>query len=49
MRQQPAKLSSTALFLQELLLYPRQVGAILPSSRKLAEAMARWLPLDANG
>ena len=45
----PAKLSSTALFLQELLNAPRQVGAVLPSSRKLAGAMAKWLPADSAG
>ena len=39
-----AKLNSTGLFLQELVTTPRQVGAILPSSQKLAVAMARWLP-----
>jgi phosphatidylethanolamine/phosphatidyl-N-methylethanolamine N-methyltransferase len=39
-----AKLNSTTLFLQELVNCPRQVGAILPSSKKLAVAMARWLP-----
>ncbi|HEX3798885.1 MAG TPA: methyltransferase domain-containing protein [Verrucomicrobiae bacterium] len=39
-----AKLNSTTLFLQELVNAPRQVGAILPSSKKLAVAMARWLP-----
>src|ERR1700761_8652533 len=39
-----AKLNSTTIFLQELVNCPRQVGAILPSSKKLAVAMARWLP-----
>jgi len=39
-----AKLSDTALFLQEVFNQPRQVGAIVPSSRNLAAAMARWLP-----
>jgi phosphatidylethanolamine/phosphatidyl-N-methylethanolamine N-methyltransferase len=43
-----AKLSATTLFLQELVSSPRQVGAILPSSKNLAVAMARWLPLDSN-
>ncbi|EEF61743.1 class I SAM-dependent methyltransferase [Pedosphaera parvula] len=43
-----AKLSSTTLFLQELVNAPRQVGAILPSSKNLAAAMARWLPEDSN-
>src|ERR1700745_3893869 len=39
-----ARLNATTLFLQELVNCPRQVGAILPSSRNLAHAMARWLP-----
>jgi phosphatidylethanolamine/phosphatidyl-N-methylethanolamine N-methyltransferase len=43
-----AKLNSTGIFLQELLNAPRQVGAILPSSKKLAVAMARWLPLHSD-
>jgi phosphatidylethanolamine/phosphatidyl-N-methylethanolamine N-methyltransferase len=43
-----AKLNSTTLFLQELVNCPRQVGAILPSSKKLAVAMARWLPPQAD-
>src|SRR3954454_21884393 len=42
------KLSATTLFLQELVNCPRQVGAILPSSRNLAAAMARWVPQDPN-
>ena len=41
-----AKLNDTALFLREVLSQPRQVGAIMPSSRNLALAMARWLPND---
>src|SRR5580693_6893959 len=43
-----SRLNATGLFLQELVNCPRQVGAILPSSKKLAVAMARWLPLDSN-
>lgn len=39
-----AKLNATSLFLQELVNCPRQIGAILPSSRNLAHGMARWLP-----
>ena len=42
------KLNAPALFLQELINCPRQVGAILPSSRNLAVAMARWLPHDSD-
>jgi phosphatidylethanolamine/phosphatidyl-N-methylethanolamine N-methyltransferase len=41
-----ANLSATSLFLQELVLYPQQIGAVLPSSRHLAAVMARWLPAD---
>jgi phosphatidylethanolamine/phosphatidyl-N-methylethanolamine N-methyltransferase len=43
-----AKLNSTTIFLQELVNCPRQVGAILPSSKKLAVAMARWLPPQSD-
>lgn len=39
-----ANLSATTLFLHEWLLRPRQIGAILPSSKNLAGAMANWLP-----
>src|SRR5581483_2851528 len=48
MQQLLAKLNATGLFLQELVNAPRQVGAILPSSKKLALAMARWLPADSD-
>jgi phospholipid N-methyltransferase len=47
-RQLRANLSSTTLFLQELLLSPQQIGAVLPSSRNLAGAMADWLPEDPD-
>ena len=43
-----AKLNDTALFLREVFSQPRQVGAIMPSSRNLAVAMARWLPEDPD-
>ena len=43
-----ARLNATTLFLQELVNCPRQVGAILPSSKNLAHAMARWLPLYSD-
>ncbi len=43
-----ARLNATGLFIQELVNCPRQVGAILPSSRKLATAMARWLPAGSD-
>jgi phospholipid N-methyltransferase len=38
------RLNGTTLFLKEVLNKPRQIGAIVPSSRNLARAMARWLP-----
>lgn len=41
-----ASLNATSLFLQELLLYPQQIGAVLPSSKHLASVMAQWLPAD---
>ncbi len=41
-----ATLSDTTLFLQEWLGNPRRTGSIVPSSRQLARAMARWLPAD---
>ncbi len=43
-----AKLNATTLFLQEWLSSPRQIGAILPSSRQLAMAMAQWLPPEKD-
>ncbi|HEV2318519.1 MAG TPA: methyltransferase domain-containing protein [Verrucomicrobiae bacterium] len=39
-------LTDTALFLQEWLANPQRMGAVAPSSRNLAEAMAQWLPSD---
>ncbi len=41
-----ANVKATSLFLSELLLYPQQIGALLPSSRHLAGVMAHWLPPD---
>lgn len=38
----------TALFIQECLRKPGQMGAIAPSSPRLARAMARWLPDDEH-
>jgi len=43
-KQLRANLSATTLFLHEWLLCPQQIGAILPSSKNLASAMANWLP-----
>jgi len=39
-------LTDTALFMQEWLANPQGVGAVAPSSRNLAEAMAKWIPSD---
>jgi phosphatidylethanolamine/phosphatidyl-N-methylethanolamine N-methyltransferase len=39
-------LTDTALFIQEWLANPQGMGAVAPSSRNLAEAMARWVPSD---
>jgi phosphatidylethanolamine/phosphatidyl-N-methylethanolamine N-methyltransferase len=41
-----AALTDTTLFLQEWLANPQRTGSLVPSSRKLAAAMARWLPSD---
>ena len=41
-----AALSDTTLFLQEWLANPQRTGSVVPSSRQLAAAMARWLPPD---
>lgn len=47
-RQLFSQLSATALFLQEWILRPQQIGAIAPSSRNLSRAMADWLPADPD-
>jgi phosphatidylethanolamine/phosphatidyl-N-methylethanolamine N-methyltransferase len=47
-RQLLANLNATGLFLQEWLQRPQQIGAVVPSSRNLADAMADWLPADPN-
>src|SRR5215469_4652851 len=39
-------LTDTALFLQEWLANPQGIGAVAPSSRNLADAMAKWIPSD---
>jgi phosphatidylethanolamine/phosphatidyl-N-methylethanolamine N-methyltransferase len=44
-----AKLSATTLFLQEWITCPKEVGAIVPSSKNLAVAMARPLPPESDG
>jgi len=43
-----ATLTDTTLFLQEWFANPQRTGAVVPSSRKLAAAMARWLPADRD-
>jgi phosphatidylethanolamine/phosphatidyl-N-methylethanolamine N-methyltransferase len=43
-----ATLSDTTLFLQEWLWHPKRTGSVVPSSRRLAEAMARWLPANPD-
>ena len=39
-----ATLNDTTLFLQEWLANPKGTGSVVPSSKRLAAAMARWLP-----
>ncbi len=41
-----ATLTDSTLFLREWLAHPQRMGSVTPSSRKLAAAMARWLPRD---
>lgn len=43
------KLADTKLLLQEWLNAPKRIGAVAPSSRRLAEAMACWVPREARG
>lgn len=43
-----ATLSDTTLFLQEWLVNPGRTGSVVPSSRQLASAMARWLPANPD-
>jgi phosphatidylethanolamine/phosphatidyl-N-methylethanolamine N-methyltransferase len=43
-----ATLSDTTLFLQEWLLHPKRTGSVVPSSKRLAAAMARWLPANPD-
>ena len=40
------RLNATTLFLFEAVFRPHQIGAVLPSGRPLANAMAGWLPRD---
>jgi len=39
-----ATLSDTGLFLQEWMANPKRTGSVVPSSKRLAATMARWLP-----
>lgn len=43
-----SSLTDTALFLQEWIANPQGMGAVAPSSRNLADAMAKWLPIDPD-
>jgi phosphatidylethanolamine/phosphatidyl-N-methylethanolamine N-methyltransferase len=43
-----ARLNATTLFCLEAIFRPHQIGAVLPSGRPLARAMARWLPPDPD-
>ena len=43
-----AALSDTGLFLQEWLVNPKRTGSVVPSSKRLATAMARWLPANPD-
>jgi phospholipid N-methyltransferase len=49
--QTSAKLKQSAIrhFLFEAVFRPQRIGAVLPSSRHLANAMARWIPRDFKG
>ena len=38
--------TDTTLFMQQWLADPQGIGAVAPSSPRLAEAMAAWLPVD---
>ena len=41
-----AALADSGLFLREWFADPQRTGSVMPSSPKLAAAMARWLPSD---
>ncbi len=43
-----SKVATTGIFLRELIRFPREIGAVLPSSRNLSKAMAKWLPMNSN-
>lgn len=41
-------LADTTLFLREWIAHPQRIGSIVPSSPRLAAAMARWIPRDPD-
>ncbi|HTX22533.1 MAG TPA: methyltransferase domain-containing protein [Candidatus Aquilonibacter sp.] len=41
-------LNDTGLFLQEWLANPKRTGSVVPSSKRLAAAMSRWLPKNPD-
>jgi phosphatidylethanolamine/phosphatidyl-N-methylethanolamine N-methyltransferase len=43
-----AALADSGLFLREWFADPQRTGSVMPSSPKLAAAMARWLPTDPD-
>lgn len=43
-----ATLSDTGLFLQEWMANPKRTGSVVPSSKRLAATMARWLPQNPD-
>lgn len=43
-----SKLHDTFFFLKEAITNPGMIGAVAPSSRQLARAMASWLPKSTN-
>ena len=47
-RQLFAQINAAALFLQEWVQRPQQIGAIFPSSKNLSVAMANWIPVDPD-
>lgn len=43
-RKISTRLADTKLFLREWIAHPQRIGSIVPSSPRLAAAMARWIP-----
>ena len=48
LQKEKSRLQATGLFIQELMTCPKEIGAVLPSSRNLSLAMADWLPENPN-